>query len=216
MDVLGYLLQTESANLLLVLGTVVLITALAGRLGNFVILSGFGRFLVGGLGILFLLTSFFGAGLFRAQEEDENKTELTPSSTISNFPSAEATDRPSIGTSATAAVGDASQGTSCESRVVIREQVANNTTMSFTRCPVGEIKYLIQADDLLNSVLLDCPGTSNQTIPFYRNDQRSEGQLLPVFETVNFRSFEGCKVHFSITSSVGNIGYTIWQELVSQ
>ena len=103
----------------------------------------------------------------------------------------------------------------CDTRSYVREPVATNTTKTYIRCPVGEVEYSIQVDDFLDSIILECPGNEPQEIKYTKNESRSEGQLLTTFDSDRFTSYAGCKVKITITSNVENIGYTIWQEIIS-
>jgi hypothetical protein len=104
---------------------------------------------------------------------------------------------------------------SCDNRMEpVREPAAQGDQRTYTRCPVGQVQYSIQVDDFLNSIVLDCPSKAQQTITFEKNEQRSKDQLLQTFDSEKFTSQPGCRVKITITNGVGEMGYTIWQEVV--
>jgi hypothetical protein len=104
----------------------------------------------------------------------------------------------------------------CDRVTTVREPADQNERKTYIRCPVGNIQYLIQVDDMLESITLDCPETSLQTIAFSKNAGRSAGQLLPTFDSEKFTSQSGCKVYITIVNGLDQIGYTIWQEVIGQ
>jgi hypothetical protein len=99
--------------------------------------------------------------------------------------------------------------------VPFREMGANGETKTYIRCPVGQIQYSIQVDDILNSIILSCPNQPDKNISFSKNEARSAGQLLNSWDSEVFRSEQGCKVLLTITNNYAEMGYTVWQEVIA-
>lgn len=102
----------------------------------------------------------------------------------------------------------------CDQRKEVREEARLNETRSYVRCPVGEIQYSLQTDDSLESVVLQCPGKADQLIEFKLNEARSNGELLPTYDTIKFISYLNCQVSIRVNNGSGPMGYTIWREIV--
>jgi hypothetical protein len=103
----------------------------------------------------------------------------------------------------------------CMTITMFREMGKDNETKTYVRCPVGQIQYSIQIDDVLNSMILSCPGQPDKNISFSKNQARSDGQLLITVDSEVFRSEQGCKVYLTITNSIAEMGYTVWQEVIA-
>jgi len=103
----------------------------------------------------------------------------------------------------------------CNEDFYVRESAAEGTRRTYVRCPVGEVEYSIQVDDLLESMVFECPGKAQQQISFLKNQQLSAGEQLPTFDSMRFTSASGCKVQITIVNTIANkIGYTIRQEVI--
>jgi hypothetical protein len=104
---------------------------------------------------------------------------------------------------------------SCMTVTPFRELGSNGETKTYIRCPVGQVQYSIQVDDILDSIILSCPNQPNQNITFSKNEARSKNELLNTFDSEVFRSEAGCKVKITITNNFAEMGYTVWQEVIA-
>ena len=104
---------------------------------------------------------------------------------------------------------------SCMTTNMFREMGKSNETKTYVRCPVGQVQYSIQIDDVLKSIILSCPGQPDKNISFSKNQARSDGELLITVDSEEFRSEAGCKVYLTITNSIAEMGYTVWQEVIA-
>jgi hypothetical protein len=104
---------------------------------------------------------------------------------------------------------------SCMTVTPFREMGKNGETKTYTRCPVGQVQYSIQVDDILNSIILSCPGQPDRNITFSKNEARSKNELLNTFDSETFQSEPGCKVKITIINNFAEMGYTIWQEVIA-
>jgi len=103
----------------------------------------------------------------------------------------------------------------CDTRFFVRESAGEGTGKTYIRCPVGEVEYSIQTDDLLTEIALECPDSGRQSISFAKNEQLSEGEELPTFDSARFTSYPGCKVYITIVNTIADqMGYTIREEVV--
>jgi hypothetical protein len=98
----------------------------------------------------------------------------------------------------------------------VRNDVKDNTTDCFYRCPIGQIKYQIQIDDNLLNAKLICPGEPIRLLKFEENPNKYPGELM-TYDIEGFHSHLGCAIEFQIESDRGDkIGYTVWEEEVSK
>ena len=103
----------------------------------------------------------------------------------------------------------------CDTRLFVRESAAQGTEKTYIRCPVGEIVYSIQTDDLLTAISLRCPGSTPKPIGFHKNEQLSANEQLATFDSDRFISLTGCQVYITIANSLADqTGYWIRQEVV--
>jgi|GEM_PF-5227981 len=102
----------------------------------------------------------------------------------------------------------------CDQNPIISERAPEGTKKTYVRCPVGDVEYVIQPDDFLTSIVLDCPDTGQQSISFKKNEQLSQGELLAVYDSARFTSRQGCRVYITIVNTVSDLmGYRLRQEL---
>lgn len=105
---------------------------------------------------------------------------------------------------------------SCMTITPFREMGKNGETKTYIRCPVGQVQYSIQVDDILNSIVLSCANQPDRNITFSKNEARSKNELLNTFDSESFRSEAGCKVKITIINNFAEMGYTVWQEVIGQ
>lgn len=103
----------------------------------------------------------------------------------------------------------------CDDRYFVQEIANPGQEFTYTRCPIGEIKYSIQVDDLLTQIVLECPSLERRQIGFSKNKELSDGEMLPTYDSEQFSSFPGCKVEITVVNTIADqSGYTIRQEII--
>lgn len=104
----------------------------------------------------------------------------------------------------------------CDKDNYIRDTLPEGTLKTYIRCPIGEVEYLIQADDNLYNLTLHCPNAVERSISFSKDKQLSEGQALPTFRSEKFITSSDCQVYIVIENTIADqMGYTITQEEIA-
>ena len=105
----------------------------------------------------------------------------------------------------------------CDTRYVVADSAAEGTKKTYVRCPIGEVEYIIQPDDILVAIELECSDTARQPITFNKDAARSEGERLAVFTSAVFSSRRDCRVYITIANTVSDLmGYRVLQEVIRQ
>lgn len=200
---------------LTILGVICIVLAIIGQIPPMDI-KGARAITLGGFGFLLIFVALILSWLIATESSSRG-------SEVNSLPTTQAPieqDRPSatnnapIGASTPTIVEDQSSIPSCDQNPIVAENAVEGTEKTYVRCPVGEVEYVIQPDDILVSIVLDCPGVQPVTIPFTKNDALSEGQLLPIYNSGRFTSAQGCKVLITIVNTVADqMGYRLRQEL---